>query len=252
MAWPKGVPRSEETKKLVSKNGRGKSGRKPGFHLTDEQKFKISLFMTGKKWPGNSERMKGNKFNLGRKQSDEQKQRVSERMKGNTYRRGTKLTEEHKQKCSVRLTGKKMPLESVMRGAEKRTGVNHYNYGKSLSEDIKIKLSIALSGENNPNWKGGLSTEPYCIEWNCIKDYIKERDDYSCMNPLCNKRYNKIYTHHINYIKRYCAPENLISLCNSCNSRANYNRNAWQALYQLILNRHYNYQYLDNANACPI
>jgi len=41
-----------------------------------------------------------------------------------------------------------------------------------------------------------------------------------------------ITIHHIDYVKKNCHPDNLITLCRSCNSRANKNRDYWQNLYQ--------------------
>jgi len=41
--------------------------------------------------------------------------------------------------------------------------------------------------------------------------------------------------HHIDYVKKNCVPENLITLCYSCNSRANYNKGFWKELYQNII-----------------
>jgi len=117
--------------------------------------------------------------------------------------------------------------------------------GKKLSKEHREKLSLVRCGFLNPNWRGGISTEPYCIIWEPeYKDFIKERDGYQCLNPMCNRISKRLAIHHINYVKKDCEPKNLITLCNSCNSRANYNRNSWKTLYQLILNQKYNYQYL--------
>ena len=93
-------------------------------------------------------------------------------------------------------------------------------------------------GSGNPNWKGGITYEPYCDIWldKDFKESIKARDNYTCQNPDCWQTSNKLVVHHIYYIKKDCHPGNLITLCNSCNSRANKNRNYWQKLYNSILN----------------
>lgn len=100
-------------------------------------------------------------------------------------------------------------------------------------------------GPGNPCWKGGISKEPYCINWNSmLRDYIKERDSYRCMNPYCNlKSPDDLTIHHIDYNKKSCDRENLITLCRSCNSRANKNRGWHTAWYQAIMYRRYGYQY---------
>jgi hypothetical protein len=42
-------------------------------------------------------------------------------------------------------------------------------------------------------------------------------------------------THHINYEKQDCRDDNLIALCSACNSKANFGRARWQAVYTDIL-----------------
>jgi len=99
-------------------------------------------------------------------------------------------------------------------------------------------------GSNNPNWRNGLSTSPYCQVWrdNEFKGYLKERDrDKSCWNPQCNKKGTKEVFHHINYVKDDCNPMNVIKICNSCNSIANWNRDWWQSFYTEIMRRRFNY-----------
>lgn len=108
-----------------------------------------------------------------------------------------------------------------------------------------IEWSINFSNSNNPNWKGGISRDPYCFEFGeDLKEYIKQRDGYKCMNPCCNsKNPNNLCIHHIDYNKKSCGPENLITLCRSCNSEANKDREWHTAWYQAIIYRGYKYIY---------
>jgi len=96
-------------------------------------------------------------------------------------------------------------------------------------------------GINHPSWKGGISCEPYCFEWTSkeFKDFIKERDDYKCLNPDCWGTSKRLSIHHIDYNKKNCGPENLITLCISCNSRANKDRKWHEAWYSAIIRRRY-------------
>lgn len=105
--------------------------------------------------------------------------------------------------------------------------------------------SIKMSGPGHPNWQGGLSYEPYCPIWK-DKEYkadIKERDDYRCLNPLCGGNDDRLHIHHVDYNKKNCEPKNLITLCGSCNSKANYDRDWHTSWYQAILSKRCNYTY---------
>ena len=97
--------------------------------------------------------------------------------------------------------------------------------------------SIKISGSGNPNWKGGVSCEPYCDVWldKEFKESIKERDNYGCQNSDCWGISEKLSIHHIDYDKKNCKPDNLITLCNSCNSRANKNRKFHEDFYSTIM-----------------
>jgi group I intron endonuclease len=98
-------PRSEETKRKLSKAHKGKklseehkkkigdsvSGEKNGFygkHHTEETRKKIV------------EVNKGNKYHFGHKHTEETKQIIKEKSKGNTSHLGHKHTEETKKKCA--------------------------------------------------------------------------------------------------------------------------------------------------------
>lgn len=87
-------------------------------------------------------------------------------------------------------------------------------------------------GEGNPNWWGGASRFPYPWNFREISKAIIERDGGQCQNPTCRGEDERMTTHHINYDKSDCGPRNLIALCSSCNSRANFDRDQWQAFYE--------------------
>lgn len=106
----------------------------------------------------------------------------------------------------------------------------------SHSDEQKKKWSIERTGALNPNWKGGISLEPYCFEFTDeLKEFIKERDNYNCQNPDCWGKTDKLCVYHIDYIKKHCELDNLITVCISCNSRANFNRDYWNELYKNIV-----------------
>ena len=115
------------------------------------------------------------------------------------------------------------------------------NKQRVISDETRRRLSIARTGEKSGCWKGGISYEPYCEQW-LDQDYkksIKERDEYRCLNPECNKTCKILSIHHIDYNKKNCHPSNLITVCLSCNSKANKNRNWHTSWYKAILYRRY-------------
>lgn len=103
-----------------------------------------------------------------------------------------------------------------------------WNKGKHLSEQTKHKLSLAFQGEKCNFWKGGISFRPYAVDWTrTLRRSIRERDKYTCF--ICKEmQTEKVFSvHHIDYNKLNCDPKNLITLCSSCHSKTNSNREYW-------------------------
>jgi len=194
-----------------------------------------------------------NNHNYGNVYSTERRKKMSD------VRKGKKLTKNHRMKISNANSGKNHPLygkkhtdKSKLKMSEsskgKNSGEKHYLYGQHRSEEVKNKISKnkigKCMGKNNSNWKGGISCEPYCQNWSSdLKEYIKERDENRCLNPDCLGNIHRLSVHHIDYNKKNCEPQNLITLCTSCNSRANKDREWHEAWYQTIMYRRYDYIY---------
>jgi hypothetical protein len=105
---------------------------------------------------------------------------------------------------------------------------------------------LTNKGENNCNWAGGASFEPYTAEFNNrLKEQIRKRDNYTCQ--LCGKPQGKkkLAVHHINYIKEDCRPKNLISLCSGvkgeyhCHTLTNHDRPSWMAFFTDLMERRF-------------
>jgi len=119
---------------------------------------------------------------------------------------------------------------------EKKKQASEYLKGNGLGKK-KPWFSIKISGSGNPNWKGGKSFELYCVIWK-DKEYkysIRERDSYTCQNISCRGSSKKLCIHHIDYDKKNCNPKNLVTLCFSCNARANFQREFWTEHYKKII-----------------
>jgi DNA-directed RNA polymerase subunit RPC12/RpoP len=96
-----------------------------------------------------------------------------------------------------------------------------------------------LAGKNHWNYINGKGNFPYPLKFNdTLKEQIRKRDNYECQNCSMTEEEHLIVEgrnlgiHHIDYNKENCNKENLITLCNQCNVRANYNRSYWKDFYK--------------------
>lgn len=188
-----------------------------GQKLSEETKRKIS---ETKKTRGQKPYFFAN--NKGRKLTEEWKKKISESNKG---KHSGQKTEEHKRKISETLKGHRISEETKKK-------ISKIHKGRKFSEEHRRNLSISLrekyTGTLNNNWQGGKSFEPYTLDWTkTLRQSIRERDKYTCQ--LCEeKQGDKAHSvHHIDYNKKNCCPENLITLCRRCNSKVNFNRKCW-------------------------
>lgn len=99
----------------------------------------------------------------------------------------------------------------------------------SLKCQFKWRSEIH-SGARNPNWNGGTRSENYPQSFFDIRAKILQRDGFTCAVPMCRSDNTKVGVHHIDYDKKNCSEDNLISACPSCNARANFSRILWRSL----------------------
>ena len=112
-------------------------------------------------------------------------------------------------------------------------GEDSPSFGTRRTEECRKRMSelrIGLyEGKNNPNWKGGISDYPYPEEWTEeLKTKIRKRDLFVCQ--LCGL--TGWHIHHIDYDKDNCLENNLITLCHSCHSKTNFNREVWKKYFE--------------------
>lgn len=141
-----------------------------------------------------------------------------------------KHTEETKQKISEALKGKTLGRKRPPMLEKQKKLISEAMKGKTPSMKTRLKISNSLKGENSPMWGGGISTEykQYGGSWTgTFRRSIRERDNYVCQ--LCNKlQCDKAFdVHHIDYDKKNCNPNNLITLCKNCHTKTNHNREYW-------------------------
>ena len=113
-------------------------------------------------------------------------------------------------------------------------GQNHPFYGRKHKKESKQQQSLSHGGT-------GISYENafYPLEFDSkLKYEIRQRDNFEC--SICDfteEEHIIIYgivlaIHHIDYNKKNCKKENLITLCKQCNTRVNFNRNYWENYFE--------------------
>ena len=95
-----------------------------------------------------------------------------------------------------------------------------------LSNTKRGVPNFKIRGDKNGSWRGGVSFEPYSLGWtNTFKEQIRYRDGYKCQG--CGKpeveHNRRLSIHHIDFDKHNLSPDNLITLCNKCHGKANWN-----------------------------
>jgi hypothetical protein len=126
--------------------------------------------------------------------------------------------------------GKKRPMSEKTKQKISKTEM-----GKFVSKITRKKISKSNIGKTRNNgskshfWKGGIAFEPYSSDWTkTLKRAIRERDNYICQK--CSQYGNIV--HHIDYNKKNCNPNNLITLCQKCHNKTNFNRNYWIGIFK--------------------
>lgn len=153
----------------------------------------------------------------------------------------SELTKENYILLTTEYINNRQKLEYICPSGHKySTCWDDWNRGKRC----KMCDNINRFGSGNHQWRGGISNLPYCHNWTKeYKEEIKKRDYYQCLNPYCFDIDSRLVVHHIDYTKTICGPNNLITVCGSCNSRANFDREWHTEWYRTILNKRYGYMY---------
>ena len=134
--------------------------------------------------------------------------------------------------------GRKLTKKQKLNLSIKNTGHPSVNKGKKglfkHTKEAKKRIGLACLGNKHWNWRGGLSFEPYTINWKeSLREAIRERDHHTCQ--ICGKKQGDIAhdVHHVDYNKKNCDPNNLITLCKCCHMKTNTNRQKWQLYFKL-------------------
>lgn len=245
----KGFKHSDKTKKRMSKSHIGRvvtketrdkiSKANKGKKRTKEQRRRISKSLKGKKHT-EERRLKTIENLTGRKCSKETRKKIGNAHKGKTisqeqiirWRKSFNKNDLNKIRKKISNTVKSLWSDPVY-----RSKLSKIHSDRNNNIENRIAHSCAMQGIEREDWTHFISSDPYCQIWTKeYKDFIKERDNYECQNNMdCRKITNVLSAHHIDYNKKNCEPWNIITLCISCNSRANADREYWQEFYKSIM-----------------
>lgn len=138
--------------------------------------------------------------------------------------------------------------------AEAHKGQKPWNTGKKrppFSKEWKEKITknltpnkgkkrLEISKDKHWNWKGGISNNPYPLEFNSsLKLQIRTRDNFVCV--LCKRtereeleELNRVLcVNHIDFDKNNCKEDNLNTLCLRCNVKINRDRDYWTNYFEV-------------------
>ena len=230
--WNKGKktgPLSEECKRKLSEALMGRE-------FSDEHRQKISDALKGKP---KSESHRRNLCEARRRffDSDEGKlaaKRQGERMKGHASPNPKGKPRPKSVSLKIRKTLANRTKEEKALWRERLSAVcmgrPAWNKGLSRETDERVE-KYCRDGEENHKWLGGISFEPYGIEFNKdLKKAIRKRDNQTCQ--LCRKTGKSV--HHIDYDKKNNDSLNLITLCRSCHGRTNGYRESWDFYFSTL------------------
>ena len=152
--------------------------------------------------------------------------------------KGRIISKETRQKMSISRKGHPLyggGMTGTKHSLESRIKISKATKGRVFSKEHIQKLKEAQKGKNSHSWKGGISRLPYDFDFNNeLKELIRKRDNYKCQ--LCGAPQEeftkKLPIHHIDYDKQRNDSKNLVTLCVSCNSKVNYNREYWKKYFE--------------------
>lgn len=121
-----------------------------------------------------------------------------------------------------------------------------YNWLKKFKIPTRgVEENGSLCGELHPQWKGGISFEPYCPKFNKeFRERVRSLFEYTCI--ICGKRESelkqKLCVHHVEYNKQACCdgkPVHFAALCRSCHTKTNKDRDRWEDIFHRIIDEIY-------------
>ncbi len=225
--------------------------------ISGETKEKLKQ-ASKKRWDNPNERKKTSRGQLKRfedpKEREKAKQSQLERYKdprsieklrqGQLKRYENPEEREKLRQCATKLwkkSGVKEKIKQSMRNIWKDPEYKEMRRQLSIKQFEDPEMKNKCSRGNLFSSLDHLLKDPYCILWTPkLREEVRIRDGHVCQ--FCGIKQSelvgfikKLAVHHIHYDKPNCYPD-LITLCCSCNLKANFNRSYWESLFMNKLN----------------
>lgn len=228
-----GKTHTKETVKIIKKANKGRTPWNKNIYTNFRIMFKKLQGDLRKKRKG-----KNYEKQYGIDKANKIKLKISKKGKGRIF------SEEHRRNISMGSKGKKVSKET----RKKRSQIMKKKWKNEKFREDMIKKSIGRKqsietinkrikrGQEHYNWLGGISFEPYGLDFNKkLREQIRKRDDYICQECYIhqNNLKGRLIVHHIDYNKKNNNLNNLISLCRKCHAISNYNRKHWQEHFKM-------------------
>lgn len=126
----------------------------------------------------------------------------------------------------------------------KKAEYNEIERCRSCARKYYLKFNPMPTGKDSHRYIHGEGYAPYPLEFNdVLKESIRKRDNYICQNCGMTEEEHLIvhgqvlHVHHIDYDKKNCKKDNLITTCQECNIRANFNIEYWIEFYKKLMEK---------------
>lgn len=130
-------------------------------------------------------------------------------------------------KYTIEIRQKEAARLMVMHSDNFRNNISKISKTRWQDTNYQRKMSLIRGGTGVP-----YENSEYPKEFYEIREDILKRDDYTCQN--CNSK-KELSVHHIDYNKENNIKTNLITLCNKCNTVANFDKKYYQKYYQEVI-----------------
>jgi len=129
-------------------------------------------------------------------------------------------------KHHTKISKKKISKTRIELGLSK--GTNNSMFGKHHNKKTRKQISLSLGGTGTP-----YETYSYPKKFLVLRPKILKKDNYTCQKcgQYGTKGHNKLSIHHIDYNKMNSKEDNLITLCQLCNLKVNFNRDYWYSYF---------------------